>query len=107
MSHGCTVSSINVLASSDSRQGMSRALGINIISLGLYWRAYSYTEELLEEYISWGHFSMNDFREGAEVVDLGREFQREDTLLENKFKDELILFTSEWILVIGHLLEFK
>ena len=38
---------------------------------------------------------MNDFSKGVEIVDLGREFQREDTLLENKFKDELILFTSE------------
>ena len=37
---------------------------------------------------------MNDFSECVEVVDLGREFQREDTLLEKKFKDELILFDS-------------
>ena len=32
--------------------------------------------------------SINDLSEGAEVVDLGREFQRDDTLLEKKFKDE-------------------
>ena len=38
---------------------------------------------------------MNDLNECAEVVDLGREFQIEDTLLENKVKDELILFTLE------------
>ena len=35
---------------------------------------------------------MNNFSEGADVVDLGRQFQRDDTLLEKKFKDELILF---------------
>ena len=49
--------------------------------------------------------SMNDFSEGAEVVDIGREFPRNDTLLKKKFKDELIMFTSERILVVGHLLE--
>ena len=48
---------------------------------------------------------MNDFSVGAEVVDIGREFQREDTLLEKKLKDELILFTSERLLVVGPLLE--
>ena len=48
---------------------------------------------------------MNDFSEGEEVVDLGREFYREDTLLEKKFKDELIVFTSERMLVLGPLLE--
>ena len=48
---------------------------------------------------------MNGFSEDTEVVDLGREFQRDDTLLEKKFKDELILFTSERILVVGPLLE--
>ena len=48
---------------------------------------------------------MNDFSECADVVDLEREFQREDTLLENKFKDELILFALERILVVGPLLE--
>ena len=37
---------------------------------------------------------MIGFSEGAEVVDLGREFQRDDTLLEKKFNDELILFTE-------------
>ena len=42
---------------------------------------------------------MNDFSEDAEVVDLGREFQRDDTLLENKFKYELILLTSERIFI--------
>ena len=41
---------------------------------------------------------MNDFNEGAEVVDLGRECQREDTLFGETFKDVLIL-TSELILV--------
>ena len=30
--------------------------------------------------------SMNDFSEGADLVDLGREFQRDDTLLEKKLK---------------------
>ena len=46
---------------------------------------------------------MNDFSEGVEVVGLGREFQRDNTLVEKKFKDELILeFTSERILRVGH-----
>ena len=49
--------------------------------------------------------SMNDFSECAKVVDLGKEFQRDDTLLVKKFKIELILFTSERILVVGTLLE--
>ena len=40
---------------------------------------------------------MNDFSECAELVDLGREFQREDTLLENKFKDELIMFRKIYV----------
>ena len=35
---------------------------------------------------------MNGFSEDTEVVDLGREFQRDDTLLEKKFKDELNSF---------------
>ena len=48
---------------------------------------------------------MNDFSEGEVIVDLGREFQRDDTLYEKTFKDELILFTSEQILVVGPLLE--
>ena len=48
---------------------------------------------------------MNNFSEVAEVVHLGRDFHREDTLLEKKFKDEMILFTSEGILVVGPLLE--
>ena len=38
---------------------------------------------------------MNGFCEGTEVVGLGRKFQRDDSLLEKKFKDELFLFTSE------------
>ena len=49
---------------------------------------------------------MNDFSEGAEVVDLGSELHRDDTLLEKKFKYKLIMFTSERILVVGPLLEF-
>ena len=39
--------------------------------------------------------TMNDLSEDEEIVDLGREFQRDDNLLEKMFKDELILFTSE------------
>ena len=38
---------------------------------------------------------MNGFCEGTEVMDLGRKFQRDDSLLEKKFKDELFQFTSE------------
>ena len=44
--------------------------------------------------------SMNDFNEGAKLVDLGRQFQRDDTLMEKKFKDELILFTLERIYTV-------
>ena len=48
---------------------------------------------------------MNDFIGCAEVVDLGMEFQRDDTLLEKMFKDELTMFTTERILAVGPLLE--
>ena len=48
---------------------------------------------------------INDFSENTEVVNFGSEFQRDDTLLEKKFIDELILLTSERIFVVGPLLE--
>ena len=85
MSNGCVGSNIKIMTSSDIQDWECYVINVIQPILKSCWK------RIFHEHI----LSMNDFSEDEEIVDLGREFQRDDTLLEKMFKDELILFTSE------------